>query len=424
MFFYTGVLYLLFFIVIYSIIELILMENKNKEKIEHKTDPVDVTKHSKFSIGAVKEWVNNLSPKKRAGILVGIGVVMLLITAGLLALFGFDAPEPNPEPVIEKVEYVPPEPTTIPLRLTGVQVEPEIDTRPVTGVMIENSVDARPQSGLKEAGVVFEAIAEGGITRFLALYQQAKPTHIGPIRSARPYYVRWAAGFDASYVHSGGSGEALALIRALGIKDLDHGNNPGSFDRTSHKYAPHNVYTSMERLDALNQSKGYTKSTFEGFERIEPTDEEENKSESETAQAEEAPAKPTAEVVNKINFDISSPLYNTSYTYNPETNTYSRVMAGQPHLDEQSGKQITPSVVIALITNYSYHPNGIHSVYANVGSGNVLVFHNGTVVAGKWSKPSDKAELKFTDAKGKPLPLQPGQTWITAIPDGRVSYSP
>jgi hypothetical protein len=303
-----------------------------------------------------------------------------------------------------------------------VQVEPSLAQRAVTGVMIENSVDARPQAGLVDAGVVFEAIAEGGITRFLALFQESQPDYIGPIRSARPYYVRWAAGFDAAYTHSGGSGEALALIQSLGIKDMDHGAYGNQyFDRVSNRYAPHNVYTSMARLDELRNSKGYTSSTFTPFSRIAVEDAEEKKVEVAT---EATPVATVSAPANTIAFNISSPLYNTSYTYDATANVYKRVMAGQAHTDERSGKQISPSVVIALVMSYSIHPDGVHSAYANIGSGKVLIFQNGVVQEGTWTKATDTASLSFKDASGLDIALQPGQKWITAIPDGRTTYSP
>src|SRR5690606_3743587 len=108
----------------------------------------------------------------------------------------------------------------------------------------------------------------GGITRFLALFQEAKPANIGPIRSARPYYVRWAASYDARYVHSGGSGEALALIQSMGVKDMDHGRYGERLaSRVSFRYAPHNVYTSMDRIDTLGAELGFNSSQFMPFER-------------------------------------------------------------------------------------------------------------------------------------------------------------
>ncbi|MCA9346536.1 DUF3048 C-terminal domain-containing protein [Candidatus Saccharibacteria bacterium] len=99
-------------------------------------------------------------------------------------------------------------------------------------------------------------------------------------------------------------------------------------------------------------------------------------------------------------------------------------MANAPHNDERSGKQISPSVVVAMIMNYSIHPDGIHSVYDNVGSGKVYIFQNGIVLQGTWEKPTDNASLAFKDSSGNDILLQPGQTWITAIPDGKLTYSP
>lgn len=386
--------------------------------------PVDITKgHSRLDRIklAVVSFAKKRPPKQRLAIVTGVSVGVLVFGIGALQMFGPEAPEPPELPEIVS-NYTPPpvEPTTKPSKLTGVQVTPELSERPITGIMIENSIDARPQAGLVDAGVVFEAIAEGGITRFLALFQEAQPDHIGPIRSARPYYVRWAAGFDAGYTHSGGSPEALALIGALGVKDLDHGRYAGSFDRVSNRYAPHNVYTSMARLDSLRSSLGFPASTnFTGFDRMAPAPEEDTADDTATPEA-----APTAlENANSISFDISSHNYNTSYTYNAESNTYARVMAGKPHVDERSGKQIQPSVVVALTMPYSIHPNRIHSVYGNIGSGEAIVFQNGNVIKGAWNKPSDKAELTLTTPSG-PLLLQPGQTWFTAIPSGRVSYTP
>ena len=107
--------------------------------------------------------------------------------------------------------------------------------------MIENSPDARPQSGLKAAGVVYEAIAEGGITRFMALYQTSKPELIGPVRSLRMYYLDWFAPYSASIAHVGGSLNALTEARSGKYRDLDQFFNSQTYWRASDRYAPHNV---------------------------------------------------------------------------------------------------------------------------------------------------------------------------------------
>jgi hypothetical protein len=271
--------------------------------------------------------------------------------------------------------------------------------------MIENSPDARPQSGVKQAGVVFEAIAEGGITRFLTLHQEDKPQMIGPVRSLRLYYVDWLAPFNASVAHVGGSLFALQEIRNGKYRDIDQFFNAGTYWRATDRYAPHNVYTSFEKLDALNQAKGYTASTFTGFTR-------------QDGKASEAPNATT------INVGISGPLYNSGYSYDKASNTYVRLQAGKPHLDREDG-QIAPSVVIVLKTAMTkVMEDGYRESITTIGSGEAFIFQNGTVQTATWNKPDRTTQMTFTDASGKDTPLNRGQTWITAIPNttGSVTW--
>jgi hypothetical protein len=273
--------------------------------------------------------------------------------------------------------------------------------------MIENSMDARPQSGLGQASVVFEAIAEGGITRFLALFQDTAPENIGPVRSARPYYIQWALGFDAAYAHVGGSPEALADIKAWGVKDLDQFANAGAYHRTAERAAPHNMYTSMAALNQLEASKGYTTSTFTGFVR----------------KLKESPVKvPNAKTVD---IAISGPLYNVHYDYNPATNSYNRSEGGAAHIDANTNTQISPKVVVALAMPYSLAADGKHSVYGVIGSGQAFVYQDGVATPVTWTKSSEKSQIIFTDAAGKPFALNPGQTWLTAVSGAdKVSSAP
>ncbi|MGZ6004691.1 MAG: DUF3048 domain-containing protein [Candidatus Saccharimonadales bacterium] len=287
-------------------------------------------------------------------------------------------------------------PTTEPSHLTGLLVDPKLNLRAVTGVMIENSPDARPQSGLTDAGVVVEAIAEGGITRFLALYQEAQPQYIGPVRSVRPYYLDFALAFNASVAHVGGSPEALGQVRGLKVRDLDEFANAGAYQRITQRYAPHNVYTSFKKLDALNKAKGYNGSTFTSFPR-----------------KKEQPSKtPTA---TAIGMAISGYYYNTRYDYKAKYNCYLRSEGGAKHIDEKSKKQICPKVLIGLVMDYSIESDGKHSQYRTIGSGTAFVFQDGIVVKGKWHKSSRSAQIKFTDTTGKTIRLNPGQTWITLV---------
>lgn len=301
-----------------------------------------------------------------------------------------DIPEtPKVEPVV--IKYYSP--------LTGVQVADEAATKqPVTGVMIENSPDARPQSGLKDSGVVFEAIAEGGITRFMVLYQSEKPQIIGPVRSLRLYDVEWLAAFNSSIAHVGGSAAALSEIRNGSYRDLDQFFNSNSYWRASDRYSPHNVYTSFAKLDALNAAKGNTSSSFTGFERADGV----------------ASSAPTA---SKINITISSYLFNSEYTYNPTANNYARSQAGAPHTDRESG-QITPSVVIAMrVDEQSIFEDGWRENIKTIGSGKATIFQNGLAINATWTKNSRLEQIIFTDEAGKTISLNKGQTWISAVPN-------
>lgn len=345
-----------------------------------------------FSISRIWNKFQALDKKKKIIVSCAfLGVLIVLTTLFWFYFLKAQPQSPAPKPVVKQE---PVEPTTKPSELTGVEVEPELAKLPTTGVMIENSPDARPQSGLYDAGVVYEAIAEGGITRFLALFQESKPKEIGPVRSVRPYYLDFLKPYDAPIAHAGGSGQALAEVRSQGFKDLDAFTNPNYFQRISSRYAPHNLYTSRKQLLELQNSKGWKTSDFKGFVR----------------KKEKKVTKPT---VNKIDFSISGYLYNPHYDYVAKTNSYKRSMAGGPHNDAGAKKQINPKVVIALVMNHYY--DGIYSVYSDSGTGTAYIFQDGTVKKATWSKKSRASQLKFLDDKNNDVALNPGQTWISLV---------
>lgn len=295
----------------------------------------------------------------------------------------------------------------VPNTLTGLLVDPSINQRPVTGVMIENSLDARPQSGLNQAGVVFEAIAEGGITRFLAVFQDTEPDYIGPVRSARPYYVQWCMSFDCALAHAGGSPEALQNIGAWGTKDLN--DAVGYFWRIPSRYAPHNLYTSTAKLHEYEAARGYGAPTFTGFAR--------KADKPYKAPAAGKPATDTRRTATTINLAISSANFNARFDYDATSNSYARSQAGSPHMTiDGAGNQtqIKPRVVVALVLPYGIAYDG-HSQYGTVGSGQAFVFQDGTASEAVWSKTDVGAPLKLTDAAGKDITLNAGQTWVTAL---------
>lgn len=346
--------------------------------------------HKFFSKG-MELW-----PSTRNQKIAGSVIVAILLVGGVGGVYALKNLFNKPQQVASTPVVVeePPAKTTEPSKLTGVEVNPKLNKRPVTSVQIENSPDARPQSGLKDAGIIFEAIAEGGITRFNVMYQEGQPKNIGPVRSIRPYYIDFFFPFDASVAHAGGSAEGLAKIQRLGVKDIDHGANADAFRRASDRYAPHNLYTSMSNLDAVSKRRGYKSSEFTSWPRKEE-------------------AKPTKPKVTKIDFVISSYLYDVHYDYDKKNNLYKRVMGGKPHNDRESGKQLTPKVVVAMVMDYS--KNGIYSVYKTTGKNKIYVFQDGNVTEGTWQKKNSKSQFVFKDKNGKELALNAGQTWVTIV---------
>jgi hypothetical protein len=329
----------------------------------------------------------------------------LILAGGLItmAVLWQQPEEVKPEPVKKIVAQAPKPIYYAPL--TGEVIESkDAASRAVTAIMIENSPDARPQSGLKDAEIVYEAVAEGGITRFLALYQQHQPSLIGPVRSLRLYYVDWLAPYDASIVHVGGSKAALQLVRGGGYRDVDQFFNSAFYWRASDRYAPHNVYTSFAKLNELNASKGYSSSAPKVFERA---DDE----------------KDPAQDATQISIKISGPLYNSSYAYDPSTRLYARSQAGAPHTDREAG-QIQAKVVVALrVSMNRVMEDGYRESIATTGNGEATIFQNGHAIKATWHKDDRAGQLRFTDEAGQPVKLARGTTWISAVPLGGGAVS-
>ena len=349
-------------------------------------EPQKIKKPSHFQ--RLQVWVK---AHKKWAIVLSI-LLVLVIAGGVTAALSLIL---NTEPEAVQQVVVEPEPEPEPPKyyspLTGELVASEAITKqPVTGVMVENSPNARPQSGIKDAGIVFETVTEGGITRFLLLYQEDKPTLIGPVRSVRMAFVDWVAAFNASVAHVGGSYAALQQLRNGSYRDIDQFFNAGTYWRATDRYAPHNVYTNFERLDALNKAKGYTESTFTAFPRAD------------LEEADELDA-------TRITVTMSGALYDSTYRYNAETGLYARSQGGEAHNDREKGR-ISPKVVI--IMEAPLRPDQI----TTIGKGNAYIFQNGSVTEGTWQKKSRTAQLTFTDAAGDPIELARGQTWISAVP--------
>ena len=284
-------------------------------------------------------------------------------------------------------------------QLTGLDISDEEAERPVLGVMIENSEEARPQTGLSTAGIVFEATTEGGITRYLALYQENLPEEIGPVRSLRMHYLDWAMGFDASIAHVGGSAEALDEADDRDAKSLSQFKYDEPYFRDDSRQAPHNMYVRTSDLLDLQKDLEHGKSKFEDIPR-----------------SPDAPSQsPTA---TSIRINYSSPPFLAEFRYDPTTNRYGRFLAGDPHADNANGQAITVKNLVVLMVEERSSPND-----GATGSGDAVLFKDGLAMQARWRQSSFKNRIEILDSQGNEVPLNRGNTWFAALTEGRpLSY--
>lgn len=319
---------------------------------------------------------------------------------------------------------------------------------PVFCVQTPNGTDgARPHAGLNQAGVVFEAIAEAGITRFAAIYQNPTSAVIGPIRSLRLYYLQWDTPFDCTIVHAGGADDALAAVRDGGYKDLSE-NYTYMYrgDYTNYDRLWNNLFTNATYLKQFATDYGYTTSNIKGFTRQTPEEAKKSRVNSQVAEKLEITTKTTKNTstltpsVTRIDLEFGSwPTFNLVYQYNADNNTYIRTYAngdnhenyvcGSDNLGEVTPESactlqtLSPSVVIAMVVEEKKAEDNYHEDITAIGSGTAYIFQNGTAVKGTWTKASAADQIKFTDESGAEIALVPGQTWISAIPTyGSVAY--
>lgn len=379
----------------------------DRESKNDKSKKPKLSQRLSFSKRVVEYFKTHRKQKYLVAILLGLILVALLAFLVFKIYYKTPVQDQTPVTIDQKPKPKPkPEQPKFYSALTGQPVANADEAKkPITGVMIENSPQARPQSGLNDAEVVYEAIAEGGITRFLALYQQNKPDLLGPVRSLRMYYIDWLKPWDASVAHVGGSYKALQEIRNGKYKDIDQFFNAGTFWRTRDRYAPHNVYTNFQNLDKINQQLGHQTSNPKPFARDD--------------------SKPApAATVSNVNVVMSSGLYNSSWQYQPDKNTYLRSQAGQVHAN--TGGNIESSVVVILKMNMNHvFEDGWREDYATRGAGDAVVFQNGSVFEVKWEKPTPEAQFAFKNQDDSEFKLTRGKVWLTAIPvnqGGGVSW--
>lgn len=271
--------------------------------------------------------------------------------------------------------------------LTGLPFEGKIAIKPIN-VIIENLPASRSQMrGLNEAGIVIEALAEGGITRFLAIFDSNADKKIGPVRSARPYFVNWAAEFGGAFVHAGGSEAGLAELAASDLLNFDEDGT--MVYRDFQFLAPHNLFVNLADIRKKVPENNALASRFDFSGKI--------------------PA--TAIDVRKFSIDFSLPSYLVDYTYDAVDGKYDRRLGGVTH--KENGVAIRPSNVIIQFTEYYPIDDAGRLELKTTGENTAWYFSEGKFWRGIWRKTD--GETKFFDNFGKPVSLNPGQTFIEIL---------
>lgn len=339
-------------------------------------------------------------------------IIVLAMVLSISACSKEVEPVDNMEPPLTEERPEPPEPEpavedTIkegkPSPLSGIYGPDEVVDQRVVAVMFDNHPSARWQAGLKDAELVYEIPVEAPYTRYIGFYLLNNPESLGPIRSARPYFVTKVLEFDAVYARVGGSEQAKSDIKNLGIADIDGLTSSSKvFWRQAGKRAPHNLYSSMEVLRTSQEERGYRLSgEYEGFKFYED----------DTA-LDGSPA-------NSIFINYMS-NNTTKYVYDPEAKVYNREKDGKIHIDESDQSVITAKNIIIQETLIKVIDNEGRLSVALEGEGSGLFISNGVSNNIRWLKESRKGKTYYYDEGGKEIILNPGNTWIQIVGSNAV----
>ncbi|MDE7326442.1 MAG: DUF3048 domain-containing protein [Lachnospiraceae bacterium] len=319
------------------------------------------------------------------------------------------SPTPTPDPYMGKKQSM----------LTGEWIDKEqVEQRPYA-VMLNNIKVASPQSGIGQADIVYEALTEAGITRFLALFSSiGKDTpaadRLGSVRSARHYFVSFADEYDAIFVHFGETTYATKKMKKLGIDHITgmYGAGVASFYRDKSIKAPHNAFASLEGILTALERAGIRTEYEEGYEAhfrfyAEDTD---------LMAGEESLA------ADGITLGFSA--YTSPYfTYDKETKLYTRYQFGGVHTDYNTGGELKfKNLIIQFVDEWNIDKNGYQTMDIEDAKGTGYYLTNGICVSVTWVKKESTRFMRYYGTDGEELTINPGKTYIAVFPQNREKY--
>ncbi|MBM7654227.1 DUF3048 domain-containing protein [Neobacillus cucumis] len=283
--------------------------------------------------------------------------------------------------------------------LTGIATDTKPDQRAVA-VMVNNHPKARPQSGLNKADIVYEILAEGNITRFLAVFQSEKPTNIGPVRSARVYYINLAKGLNALYIAHGYSPEAKKLLDSNYVDNLNGMVYDGTlFKRSSARKPPHNSYITYANILKGAELKGYTmKGSPPAF----------------TFYSVEESKSLTGQEAKSVSITYSKDgTFNSKFQYDETLGKYKRYSAGEQTVDLETGDPIlVDNVFIIEAVHKTIDAYGLRDINLESG-GKAYLLQKGKVNEVEWANKNGRI---IPVKNGEEIPLVQGKTWVNVVP--------
>ncbi|MBP1948224.1 DUF3048 domain-containing protein [Virgibacillus litoralis] len=285
--------------------------------------------------------------------------------------------------------------------LTGIKTDQKVNDR-IVSVMINNHTKARPQTGLSSADVVFEFLAEGKITRFLAMFQSEKPEVVGPVRSAREYYFEMADRYDALYIYHGAANFVNDMIKKRGIEHLDgaiYDNDGHLFKRESFRRAPHNSYLQFGAVYDVASQKGYdVKHSYKPLPFL---------SEDETKNI-------SGDEANHVEIVYSdNPMEIVEYEYDEKNEKYTRYSDRKKTVELNSEEPIQVDNIFIVETYHEVIDDAGRRAIDMTSGGNGYLIHKGKVKEVQWEN-RDGRIIPVKD--GQPVEFVQGKTWVNVIP--------
>ena len=312
---------------------------------------------------------------------------------------------------VEEIEEVENTPYKYPL--TGVGVVDEPTTRPIA-VTINNHPDARPQSGISKADIVYEMLVEGDATRLLAIFQSSVPETIGPVRSARDYFIQLAKGYDALYIAHGYSPDAHQLLNSGFVDHFNGMQHDGTyFYRSKNRKAPHNSYITAENISRAAEKLNISLKNEKNLDLTFYANEDNVKMGNEAKKI-------------HMNYFSQNSSYSSIYTYDAESKKYFKSSPQGKTIDELVDEQVAISNVLFFETAHQVIDTEGRRDITLTGGGTAYVFQHGQMREVKWK--NDNGLIYAVEQDGSKVPLVPGNTWIHFVPSSpglsvSVSYS-